>query len=86
MLVPVWHFEPLSGSPDILAAAGISAGQPIVFEALPVTDADQAEPLPSVAARFASWCSAAGHGAMLGTAALPGRPGSYAVFASLQAG
>ena len=86
MLVPVWVFEPLNDHPGVLAASGLFAGQPIEFEALPVEDADLTVPLPHVAARFATWRAAAGRGAILGTAAIPGRDGAYAVFASMRAG
>lgn len=85
-LVPVWAFESLDAASEVLTACGVFSGVPIVFEALPVEDADLTQPLPSVAVRFAAWRSALDQGTMLCTAAIAGRDRAYAVFASLRAG
>jgi len=85
-LIPVWPFEANDDAPDAMVAHGLLFGAPIDFHALRAKDDDSAEPVASVAGRFHRWRSAAGSEAMLGTAAIPGGEGAYAVFAALQAG
>lgn len=84
-LVPVWPFERLDEDPDVLTACGLFMGTPIRFEALPVLDADLAQPAPHVAARFAAWHAALGQRSTFGTVAVPGSDAAHAVFAAVQA-
>lgn len=85
-LLPVWPFERLPDHAEVLAAYGLFLGLPILFEALPVLDAEPAEPTPEVVTRFLRWRIATGPDAMLGTVALPGTDVAHVVFASVRSG
>lgn len=85
-VIPVWPFEADRDEPDAMVAHGVLFGAPIEFHAFRVEDDDLAEPVASLAERFHRWRSASGSRALLGTAAIPGGQGAYAVFAALQAG
>jgi hypothetical protein len=82
VLVPVWAFEPEGGSDDVLLSSGTIWGADLLFEALRVADDDDPEPVPSVRDRFRRWARAAGGGRTLTTTRLPGRDGSYVLFAA----
>ena len=85
-LVPVWPFERMDDDPDVLVACGLFMGRPIIFEALPMLDADLTQPAAPVGARFAAWRAALTPPTALGTVALPGSDGVHAVFASVRSG
>lgn len=85
-LVPVWSFERAQDNPALLNAHGLFSGVPIVFEAIPVQDPDLLRPLAEVKARFEAWRIAMGPDAILGTCAVPGASGAYAIFGASRAG
>jgi hypothetical protein len=80
--MPVWLFEPEGGSGDALLSSARLWGVDLLVEALRVEDDDEPTPVPSVRDRFRRWADAAGHGGRLKTTRLPGRDGSYVVFAA----
>ena len=78
----VWAFEPEAGNPDVLLSSARLWGADLLVEALRVAGDDDPTPVPSVRTRFARWAEAAGAGRALSPVRLPGRDGSYVVFAA----
>ena len=81
-VMPVWPFEPESGSADVLVSSARLWGVDILVEALRVEDDHDSTPVPSVRDRFRRWAGAAGHGGRLKTTRLPGHEGRFVVFAA----
>jgi hypothetical protein len=85
-LMPVWAFEPDAGSEDALLSSAVLWNSNLLVEALRVADDDDPTPVPSVRERFDRWAGAARAGRRLATVRLPGREGSYVLFASAAPG
>jgi hypothetical protein len=85
-LMPVWAFEPDGGSEDVLLSSAPLWNVNLLVEALRVEDEDAPVPVPAVRERFARWVAAAGSGPTLATSRLPGRDGSYVIFAAASPG
>jgi hypothetical protein len=85
-LMPVWAFEPDGGSEDVLLSSATLWNVNLLVEALRVEDEDDPVPVPAVRERFARWVAAAGSGPTLATSRLPGRDGSYVIFAAAALG
>jgi hypothetical protein len=81
-VMPVWTFEPEGPNDDVLISSARLWGSDLFVEALRVEDDDVPVPVPSVRERFARWIAAAGIGPALKTTRLPGRGGSYVIFAA----
>ncbi len=81
-VMPVWAFEPEGGSDDILVSSARLWGSDLLVEALRVEDDDDPRPVASVRDRFLRWTAAAGGRAALKTTRLPGRDGTYVIFAA----
>jgi hypothetical protein len=80
--MPVWAFVPEGGSDGVLISSAQLWGSDLFVEALRVEDDDHPEPVATVRERFARWADAAGGRRALATTRLPGRDGSYVVFAA----
>ncbi len=85
-LMPVYAFEPDGGSEDALLSSATLWNGNLLVEALRVADDDDPTPVPSVRDRFDRWAGAAGAGRKLATTRLPGRGGSYVLFAAAAPG
>ena len=85
-LMPVWAFEPDGGSEDALLSSATLWNGNLLVEALRVEDDDDPTPVPSVRERFDRWVRAARTGRRLTTMRLPGREGSYVLFAAAAPG
>ena len=85
-LMPVYAFEPDGGSEDALLSSATLWNGNLLVEALRVEDDDDPTPVPSVRDRFGRWAGAAGAGRRLTTTRLPGREGSYVLFAAAAPG
>ncbi len=85
-LMPVWAFEPDRGSEDALLSSATLWNSNLLVEALRVADDDDPTPVPSLRERFDRWVGAARAGRRLATVRLPGREGSYVLFASAAPG
>jgi hypothetical protein len=81
-VMPVWAFEPEGPAADVLFSSARLWGSDLFVEALRVEDDDNPTPIPSVRERFERWVKAAGIGPRLKTTRLPGRDGSYVLFAA----
>jgi hypothetical protein len=81
-LMPVWAFEPDGGSEDVLLSSVTLWNVNLLIDALRVDDDDHPVPVPAVRERFQRWVAAAGSGPTLATSRLPGRDGSYVIFAA----
>ena len=81
-VMPVWTFEPEGPTDDVLLSSAKLWNTDLLVEALRVEDDDDPAPLPSVRDRFDRWANAAGQGGKLKTVRLPGRDGSYVIFAA----
>jgi len=81
-IMPVWAFEPEGGSEDALLSSARLWNTDLLVEAPRVEDDDDPAPVPSVRDRFDRWAAAAGQGGKLKTVRLPGRDGSYVIFAA----
>ena len=80
--MPVWPFEPERAGSDVLVSSARLWGVDLFVEALRVEDDEEAAPVPAVRERYARWLAAAGAELAVRPVRLPGRPGSYAVFAA----
>ncbi len=80
-VMPVWAFEPEARCEDVLLSSARLWGADLLLEALRVEGDEEALPVPAVRERFARWAMAAGR-ISVAPVRLPGRGGSYAVFAS----
>lgn len=78
--MPVWAFESDRCGPDVMLSSARLWGTDLLVEALRVED--DAAPVAAVRARYNRWLAAAGSGRFLRPVRLPGRPGSYALFAA----
>ena len=85
-LTPVWTFEPDGGCEGALLTSATLRNSNLLVEALRVADDDDPTPVPSVRDRFDRWVGAAGAGRKLTTTRLPGRGGSYVLFAAAAPG
>ena len=85
-LMPVWSFEPDGGSEDALLSSATLWNSNLLVEALRVADDDDPPPVPSVRERFDRWAGVARAGQRLAMVRLPGREGSYVLFASAAPG
>jgi hypothetical protein len=81
-VMPVWAFEPEGDGEDVLVSSARLWGSDLLVEALRVEDDDDSQPVASVRNRFLRWADAAGGRAVLKTTRLPGRDGSYVIFAA----
>ena len=81
-VMPVWAFEPEAGSEDVLLSSARLWGADLLLEALRLDGEEDAQPVAAVRQRFERWAAAAGGRAEVAPVRLPGRSGSYAVFAS----
>ena len=81
-VMPVWAFEPEAGSEDVLLSSARLWGADLLLEALRLDGEEDAQPVAAVRKRFTGWAAAAGRRAGVAPMKLPGRSGSYAVFAS----
>jgi len=81
-VMPVWAFEPDRGSEDAPLSSAKLWNTDLLVEALRVEGDDDPTPVPSVRQRFDRWADAAGAGRKLATVRLPGRGGSYVLFAA----
>jgi len=63
---------------------GEAWGADLLVEALRVEDDDDPTPVPSLRDRFRRWADAARHGGRLKATRLPGRDGSFVVFAAAE--
>jgi hypothetical protein len=84
-LMPVWAFEPEDGGEDVLLSSARLWNTDLLVEALRVVDEDDPAPVPSVRGRFNCWADASGQDRRLKTVRLPGRGGSYVLFAAAAA-
>jgi hypothetical protein len=84
-LMPVWAFEPDDGNEDVLLSSATLWNVNLLVEALRVEDEDDPVPVASVRERFHRWIAAVGTGPALATTRLPGRDGSYVIFAAAAA-
>ncbi len=75
-------FEPDRGSEDALLSFATLWNSNLLVEALRVEDDDDPTPVPSVRERFDRWACAARTGRRPATVRLPGREGSYVLFAA----
>lgn len=80
--MPVWPFEPECRGADVLLSSARLWGTDLLVEALRVGGDDEAAPMPAVRARYDRWLAAAGSGRPPRLLQLPGRDGSYALFAA----
>ena len=81
--MPVWQFEPDGGNQDVLLSSATLWNSNLLLEGFRVADDDDPTPVVSVQERFDRWAVAAGMaGRRLTTVRLPGRSGSYVVFAA----
>jgi len=80
--MPVYAFEPEGGSEDALLSSATLWNGDLLVEALRIEGDDDPTPVPSVRDRFDRWVGAAGAGRKLATTRLPGRGGSYVLFAA----
>ena len=85
-LMPVWAFEPDAGSEDALLSSALLWGSNMLVEALRVEGDYDPTPVAPVRERFDRWAGAARAGRRLATVRLPGREGSYVLFASAAPG
>ena len=81
-VTPVWAFEPEAGNDDVLLCSAALWNSNLLVEALRVESDDVSVPVPSVRDRFDRWVRAAGFGERRLTVRLPGRDGSYLLFAA----
>ncbi len=81
-VMPVWAFELEADNEDVLLSSARLWGADLLLEALRLDDEEDAQPVAAVRQRFARWVAAAGGRAEVAPVRLPGRRGSYAVFAS----
>ena len=81
-VMPVWAFEPEAGNEDVLLSSAALWNSNLLVEALRVESDDVPVPAPSVRDRFDRWVRAAGFGETRTTVRLPGRDGSYVLFAA----
>jgi hypothetical protein len=81
-VMPVWAFEPEGPTDDVLLSSARLWGSDLFVEALRVQDDDAPVPVPSVRDRFRRWVDAAGSDRSPSTTRLPGRDGSYVIFAA----
>jgi hypothetical protein len=84
--MPVWAFEPDGGTEDVLLSSAKLWNVNLLVEALRVEDDDDSVPVASVRDCFQRWIEAAGSGPRLATSRLPGRDGSYVIFAAAAPG
>ena len=80
--MPVWAFEPECAGSDVLVSSARLWGVDLFVEALRVEDDEEAAPVAAVRQRYARWLAAAGAQLAVRPVRLPGRTGSYAVFAA----
>ena len=85
-VMPVWAFEPEGRGEDVLLSSARLWGVDLLLEALRVEGDDDPQPVSAVRERFGRWIAAAGRHQGVHPVRLPGRGGSYAVFASPAAG
>ena len=78
----VWAFEPKGPSDAVLISSARLWGSDLFVEALRVEDDDAPVPVEPVRERFARWVAVAGIGPALKTMRIPGRDGSYVIFAA----
>ena len=78
----VWPFEPECRGSDVLLSSARLWGTDLLVEALRVEGEGEGAPVPAVRARYDRWLAAAGSGRPVRPVRLPGRPGSYALFAA----
>lgn len=82
-LMMVWPFEPEGYSDDVLVTSAQLWGLDLFVEALRVENDENPVPVPSVRERYGRWAAAAAESMRLARATrLPGRQGSYALFAA----
>jgi hypothetical protein len=84
-VMPVWAFELEGDDPedeDVLFASGKLWGADVFIEALRVEGDDEAVPVPAVRHRFDRWVRADGGGRNRAATHLPGRTGTYVLFAA----
>jgi len=81
-VMPVWAFEPDPGNADVLLSSAALWNCNLLVEALRVEDDDDPTPVASVRERFDRWARGAGAAGRLATVRLPGREGSYVLFAA----
>ena len=81
-VMPVWAFEPEGEGEDVLLSSATLWNSNVLIEALRVESDDVPVPVASVRDRFDRWVQAAGFGETRLTVRLPGREGSYVLFAA----
>jgi hypothetical protein len=81
-VMPVWAFQPEGGNEDALLSSTRLWNCDVLVEALRVEDDDDPVPARTVRHRFDRWADAAGQGERLKAVRLPGRDGSYVLFAA----
>ena len=84
-VMPVWAFELEGDDPedeDVLFASGKLWGSDVFIEALRVEGDDEPVPVPAVRHRFERWVRADGGRRHRAVVRLPGRSGSYVLFAA----
>jgi len=81
-VMPVWAFEPDPDNADVMLSSATLWNCSLLVEALRVADDDDPRPVPGVRERYERWSQASGSGDRLATVRLPGRDGSYVVFAA----
>lgn len=81
-VMPVWAFEPDPGNANVLLSSATLWNCNLLVEALRVEGDDEPTPVASVRERFDHWARGAGAAGRLATVRLPGRDGSYVLFAA----
>jgi len=81
-VMPVWAFEPDPDNADVLLNSATLWNCNLLVEALRVVDDDDPRPVASVRERYERWARGASAADRLATVRLPGRDGSYVVFAA----
>ena len=80
--MPVWAFEPDPDNGDVLLSSATLWNCNLLVEALRVEDDDDPAPVASVREQFERWARGASATARLSAVRLPGREGSYVLFAA----
>lgn len=81
-IMPVWAFLPEGEGEDVLLSSGRLWGTDLLIEALRVEDDDDPAPVVSVRERHEAWTKATPGNRHPRAARMPGRAGSYAIFAA----
>lgn len=85
-VMPVWAFQPDPDNADVLLSSAMLWNCNLLIEAIRVEDDDDPTPVASARERFERWACGADAVGRFANVRLPGREGSYGLFAAAAPG